>query len=50
MIVYKDREMGICSLNRIINKLKMERTIESGIQTNNKYNRNIWEPIGDILV
>ena len=40
MMVYKDREMGRCSLNRVLNKLKMVRTIESSIHTNNEYNIN----------
>ena len=47
MIIYKDRDLGMCSLNRVLNKLKMVRAIEYGIQTNNVYNRNKWEPIGD---
>ena len=50
MIVYKDREMGICSIGRVLNKLKMVRSIEYDIQTNNEYNRNKWEPINDLLM
>jgi len=50
MIVYKDREMGICSLNRVLNKLKIVRAIEYGIHTKNEFNRNKWEPIRDLLV
>jgi len=50
MSVYKDREMGIGNLSRVINKLKMVRAIEYGIQTNNEYNRNKWEPIEDLLI
>ena len=50
MIVYKDREIGICSLNRVINKLKMVKTIEYGIHSNNEFNKNKWEPIRDLLV
>ena len=50
MIVYKDREMGICSLNRVINKLKMVKTIEYGIHTNNEFKRNKWGHIRDLLV
>ena len=49
MIVYKDRETGICSLSRVLNKLKMVRAIEYGIKTNNEYNRNKWEPIKSLL-
>jgi len=50
MIVYKDREMGICSVGRVLNKLKMVRSIEYDIHTNNEYNRNKWEPINDLLI
>ena len=49
MIVYKDREMGICSLRRVLDKLKMVRAIEYGIHTNNEYNGKKWEPIEDLL-
>ena len=50
MTIYKDRELGICNLNRILNKLKMVRAIEHSIQTNNEYHREKWEPIDDLLV
>ena len=50
MIVYNDRKMGICSLSRDLNKLKMVRAIEYGIHTKNEFNRNKWEPIRDLLV
>ena len=50
MIVYKDRVTGSCSLNRVLNKIKMVKAIEYGIQTKNEYNRNKWEPIGELLV
>ena len=50
MIIYKDRDLGMCSLNRILNKIKMVRSIEYGIKTNNEYNKDKWEPIGDLLV
>ena len=49
MVVYKDRETGICSLSRLLNRIKMVREIEYGIHTNNDYNRNKWEPIEDLL-
>ena len=49
MIVYKDREMGICSVGRVLNKQKMVRSIEYDIHTNNEYNRSKWEPIEDVL-
>ena len=49
MMVYKDRELGVCSLSRVLNKLKMVRAIEYGIHTNIEYNRNKWEPIEDLL-
>ena len=49
MVVYKDRETGICSLSRLLNRIKMVREIEYGIHTNNEYNRNKWEPIEDLL-
>ena len=49
MLVYKDREIGICSLNRVINKLKMVKTIEYGIHSNNEFDKNKWEPIRDYL-
>ena len=48
--VYKDRDLGMCSLNRVLNKIKMLRSIEYGIKTNNECNINKWEPIGDLLV
>ena len=50
MSVYKDRETGNCSLGRVLNKIKMVRAIEYGINTNNEYNRNKWEPIEDLLI
>ena len=50
MIVYKDRERRICSLRRFLSKLKMVRSIEYSMHTNNEYNRNKWEPIEDILI
>ena len=50
MLVYKDRETGICSSGRVLNKIKMVRAIEYGINTNNEYNRNKWEPIEDLLI
>ena len=50
MIVYKDRDLGSCSLNRVLNKLKMIRAIEYSIHTNNEYNINKWEAISDLLV
>ena len=50
MIIYKDRDLGMCSLNRVLNKIKMVRSIEYGIKTNNEYNKDKWEPIGDLLV
>ena len=50
MMVYKDRGMGSCSLNRVLNKLKMVRTIESSIHTNNEYDMNKWEKIKYLLV
>ena len=50
MMVYKDREMGSCSLNRVLNKLKMVRTIESSMHTNNEYNINKWEAISELLI
>ena len=50
MTIYKDRELGICTLNRILNKLKRVRAIEHSIQTNNEYHRGKWEPIDDLLV
>ena len=40
MTVYKDRELGVYSLERFINKLKLVRKIEYEINTNNEYNRN----------
>ena len=49
MLVYNDREMGICSLGRVLNKIKMVRAIEYGIHTNSDYNRNKWEPIEDLV-
>ena len=45
MILYKDREVGRCSLVRFLNKLKMVRAIEYAINTNNEYNKKKWEPI-----
>ena len=47
--VYKDREVGVYSLERFINKLKLVREIEYEISTNNEYNRNKWEPIKILL-
>ena len=49
MVVYKERENGNCSLNRVLNRVKMVRAIEYGIHTNSDYNRNKWEPIEDLL-
>ena len=49
MIVYKDRELGVCNINRVLNKLKMVKVIEKEINKNNNFNRNKWEPIGDLL-
>ena len=49
MIAYKDREMGMCSVDRVLNKLKMVRSIEYDIHTNNENNRNKWESIEDLL-
>ena len=50
MMVYKDRELGVCSLSRVLNKLKMVRAIEYGIHTNIEYNRNKWEPIDELFI
>ena len=50
MVVYKDRERGSCSLRRFLSKLKMVRSIEYSMHTNNEYNRNKWNPIEDILI
>ena len=50
MIIYKDRDLGMCSLNRVLNKIKMVRSIEYGIKTNNEYNKDKWESIRDLLV
>ena len=50
MVVYKERENGNCSLNQVLNRVKMVRAIEYGINTNNEYNRNKWEPIEDLLI
>ena len=49
MIVYKDRELGVCNISRVLNKLKMVKVIEKEINKNNNFNRNKWEPIGDLL-
>ena len=49
MVVYKERENGNCSLNQVLNRVKMVRAIEYGIHTNSDYNRNKWEPIEDLL-
>ena len=49
MTVYKDRELGVYSLERFINKLKLVRKIEYEISTNNEYNRKKWEPIKILL-
>ena len=49
MIVYKDREKGMCRVDRVLNKLKMVRSIEYNIHTNIEFNRNKWEPIADLL-
>ena len=49
MVVYKERENGNCSLNRVLNRIKMVRAIEYGIHTNSDYNRNKWEPIEDLV-
>ena len=50
MMVYKDRELGVCSLRRVLNKLKMVRAIEYGIHTNIEYNRSKWEPIEELFI
>jgi hypothetical protein len=49
MTLYKDREVGIYSLDRLINKLKMVKSIEYGINRNNEYNRMKWEPISALV-
>ena len=49
MMVYKDREKGMCRVDRVLNKLKMVRSIEYNIHTNIEFNRNKWEPIADLL-
>ena len=41
--------MGVYSLERFINKLKLVREIENEISTNNEYNRNKWETIKILL-
>ena len=48
--LYKDRDLGRYSLDRFLNKLRMVRDIENGINTNNVYNKNKWEQISSILV
>ena len=49
MIVYKDRELGVCNITRVLNKLKMVKVIEKEINTNSNFNRNKWEPIRELL-
>ena len=49
-MVYKDRELGVCSLSKVLNKLKMVRAIEYGIHTNIEYNRSKWEPIEKLFI
>ena len=49
MIVYKDREFGVCNITRVLNKLKMVKVIEKEINTNNNFNRNKWEPIRELF-
>ena len=48
--LYKDRDLGRYGLDRFLNKLRMVRDIENGINTNNVYNKNKWEQISSILV
>ena len=50
MMVYKDRELGVCSLSRVLNKLKMVRAIEYSVHTNIEYNRNKWDPIEELFL
>ena len=49
IILYKYRELGRSSLNRILSKSKLVRKIENGINTNHEYNNRKWEQIKDLL-
>ena len=49
MVLYKDKELRRCSIDRVINKLKMVKTIEHAISTNRDYNTAKWDPIMELL-
>ena len=49
MVVYKYRDVGFCSLDMFINKLRMIKNIEHSISTNRDFNNRKWNSIGDLL-
>ena len=49
VVVYKDRELGVCSIERFLNKLRKIMIIEHNLSTNQEYNKKKWDSIRGLL-
>ena len=49
MVLYKDRELKYCGLERFLNKLRSIKIIEQVISSNREYNISKWNPIRMLL-
>ena len=49
MVLYKDRELKYCGLERFLNKLRSIKSIEQVLSSNREYNISKWNPIRMLL-